>query len=145
MPKYSNMKWDSTAHEKLLMGMLKYTKLGKQGYEELAVYMGDGCTSMAIQKHFQKLRAMYPDDNTQGGPPSTPTKGANGTPKTPKARTPRSAKTDGSRTGAKKRKVPDSGSDEDYNDGSPVKREKVDKPVVKLENVDGEEEGNEYF
>ncbi|KAK2800740.1 hypothetical protein FQN51_005880 [Onygenales sp. PD_10] len=141
------MKWDSTAHEKLLMGVLKYTKLGKQSYAYLAEYMGDGCTSMAIQKHFQKLRAMYPDDNTQGAAPTTPTKGANGTPKTPRTRTPRSGKTDGSRTGAKKRKVVGSGSDDDgdFNDGSPVKRAKAKELVVKSENVEGEEEETEFF
>ncbi|OJD15678.1 hypothetical protein AJ78_04096 [Emergomyces pasteurianus Ep9510] len=64
------MTWDPRTDAKLLRGILKYTKLGKKGHEELAAYMG--CTVIAIQKRLQKLLATTPRDAPAASPPSTP-------------------------------------------------------------------------
>ncbi|KAK2751329.1 hypothetical protein FQN55_001064 [Onygenales sp. PD_40] len=137
------MKWDAAADAKLLTCILKYAKLGKDGYEEIAKNMGNDCTATAIKRRLEKIRDRGKGANFDASPPTTPAKSANGTPQTPKARTPGSAKTGGSRTGANKRKELASVGDDngDYNDGSPVKRVRAKKgEVIKSEDVGAEED-----
>ncbi|PGH33826.1 hypothetical protein GX50_03395 [[Emmonsia] crescens] len=136
------MTWNAPTDAKLLRGILKYAKLGKQGHKELAAYMGNGCTAIAIQKRIQRLQGNGPKDASEASPPPTPEqneKAPSGKASTPTNRMATNGTPGSSPIGTKKRKVPadDDDEDEDSTYGSPTKRLKPGKlGKIKLETVD---------
>ncbi|KAL2361897.1 hypothetical protein RJZ56_005204 [Blastomyces dermatitidis] len=128
------MTWDSPNDAKLLRGILKYAKLGKKGYQELADHMGNGCTAMAIQKRIQKLQGAGAKDASESSPRLTPNQSAL------TGRTTINEAFDGAARSStpepKKRKmvVQDHSEDEDQTFDSPTKRLKLGKMgQIKLE------------
>ncbi|KLJ06304.1 hypothetical protein EMPG_10288 [Blastomyces silverae] len=137
------MTWDSPTDAKLLRGILKYAKLGKKGYKELADYMGTECTPMAIQKRIQRLQGAAAKDTPESSPPLTPRqsgKSSRGQTSALTGRTTINGAFDGaagsSTPETKKRKVvaQDHSEDEDSTYDSPTKRLKRGKMgKIKLE------------